>query len=340
MLRRTVEVACSLALGIAGIPDCAAQAPSAHYHLTRRISGPDGLWDYASVDEQARRLFVGRQGGILSLDLDDAAGTPTRLWDSPVVHQVLPIGRGRLLATTGESDILAILKIQSPALVAQVPVSGHDPDSVAYDQKTGLAVTFNRGSHDATLIDPATAKAVGQIPLPGAPEFSASDDQGTVYVNIADRAQIAVLDLTQQKVVKTIGLPGCKQPSGLALDAQTKLLISACDNGVAKFVTTDGRDGSTVKIGEAPDAAFIDTQRRLVFIPSGGSGTLAVISIANEANITLLQTVKTQHGTRTGAVDPRTGTVYLPTGKLKPPAAPAKWPSVVPRSFEILVISP
>jgi hypothetical protein len=340
MLRRSVEVACSLALSIAGILDCNAQEPSTHYHLTRRISGPDGLWDYASVDEQARRLFIGRQGGILALDLDDSAGAPTQLWDSPVVHQVLPVGQGNLLATTGESDVLAILKIQAPARVARVPVSGHDPDSVAYDQKTGLAVTFNRGSRDATLIDPAAAKAIGHFPLPGAPEFSVSDGQGTVYVNMADLAQIAVIDLSQQKVVKTIGLAGCKEPSGLALDAQTKLLVSACDNGVARFVTTDGHDQATVKIGEAPDAVFIDTGRRLVFIPSGGSGTLAVISIAEPGNIRLLQSVKTQHGTRTGAVDPRTGTVYLPTGRLKPPVAPAKWPSVVPGSFEILVISP
>jgi hypothetical protein len=97
---------------------------------------------------------------------------------------------------------------------------------------------------------------------------------------------------------------------------------------------------ATLTIGKAPDAAFIDARRRLAFIPSGGSGTLAVISLADPAKIGLVQTLKTQPGTRTGAVDPQTGFVYLPAGRLTPPVAPAKWPSVAPGSFEIIVVAP
>jgi len=109
--------------------------------VIRRISGPDGLWDYASVDEQSRRLLVGRQGGVLALDLDKP-GAAAQIFASPVVHQVLPIGNGRLLATTGESNFLAILQGSPPVLIARVAVTGTDPDSVAYDRKTALAVTF------------------------------------------------------------------------------------------------------------------------------------------------------------------------------------------------------
>src|SRR5438105_2712964 len=72
--RPLAETALSIALSIAGTLICQAQQAPTHYHLTRRISGPDGLWDYASVDQQSRRLFVGRQGGILALDLDDPHG--------------------------------------------------------------------------------------------------------------------------------------------------------------------------------------------------------------------------------------------------------------------------
>jgi hypothetical protein len=319
--------------------DCSAREPGTHYHVTRRISGPDGLWDYASIDEPARRLLVGRQGGILALDLDKPAA-PAQIFASPVVHQVLPIGNGALLATTGESNFLAILHESTPTLVARVPVTGTDPDSVAYDARTGLAVTFNRGSHDVTLIDPSKAAAIGGFALPGAPEFSVAAGNGIVYVNIADKAEIAVLDVGLRKVVREIPLAGCEEPTGLALDPATQLLLSACDNGVAKFVTTEGRDVATLTIGRAPDAAFIDARRRLAFIPSGGSGTLAVISLADPAKIALVQTLTTQRGTRTGAVDPQSGFVYLPAGKLTPPVAPAKWPSVAPGSFEIIVVAP
>jgi hypothetical protein len=336
---RAAVISVSLALLLSVGFDCGARESETHYHVTRRISGPDGLWDYASIDEPSRRLLVGRQGGILALDLDKPAPA-AQIFASPVVHQVLPIGNGRLLATTGESNFLAILQESTPPRITRVKVTGADPDSVAYDARTGLAATFNRGSHDVTLIDPAKATAIGGFALPGAPEFSVADGNGTVYVNIADKAEIAVLDLGLRKVVREIPLAGCEEPTGLALDAATHLLLSACDNGVAKFVTTDGRDVATLTIGKAPDAAFIDARRRLAFIPSGASGTLAVISLADPGKIRLVQTLKTQPGTRTGAVDPQTGVVYLPAGRLTPPVAPAKWPSVAPGSFEIIVVAP
>jgi hypothetical protein len=331
----SVALGLSLALGL----HCSAREPQVHYHVSNRISGPDGLWDYASVDEQSRRLLVGRQGGVLALELDKP-GAAAQLFASPVVHQVLPIGNGRLLATTGESNSLAILQDRPPTLIARVAVTGSDPDSVAYDRKTALAVTFNRGSRDVTLIDPVKAGVVGSFPLPGAPEFSVADGNGIVYVNIADKAQIAVLDLALRKVVREIPLTDCQEPTGLALDPKTHLLLSACGNGVAKFVTVEGRDVATLRIGKAPDAAFIDARRRLAFIPSGGNGTLAVISIADPEKISLVQTLKTQPGTRTGAVDSQTGFVYLPAGRLTPPVAPAKWPSVAPGSFAIIVVAP
>ena len=55
--------------------------------------------------------------------------------------------------------------------------------------------------------------------------------------------------------------------------------------------------------------------------------------------ITIIQTLKTPRGTRLGAVDPATGTVYLPAAKFGPPIAPIPYPSVVPGSFGILVVS-
>jgi hypothetical protein len=338
-MNRATGMSVALALFLSSGLHCSAREPSVHYHVAGRISGPDGLWDYACVDEQSRRLLVGRQGGVLAVDLDKPV-TVAKIFASPVVHQVLPIGNGRLLATTGESNFLAILQDRPPKLIARVPVTGTDPDSVAYDRKTALAVTFNRGSRDVTLIDPLKATAVGSFALPGAPEFSVADGNGTVYVNIADKAEIAVLDLALRKVVREIPLTGCQEPTGLALDPNTHLLLSACDNGVAKFVTPEGRDVATVGIGEAPDAAFIDARRRLAFIPSGGNGTLAVISLSDPERISLVQTLKTQPGTRTGAVDPQTGLVYLPAGRLTPPVAPAKWPSVAPGSFAIIVVAP
>jgi hypothetical protein len=51
------------------------------------------------------------------------------------------------------------------------------------------------------------------------------------------------------------------------------------------------------------------------------------------------QTLVTQPGTRTGALDAKTGTLYLPTSKLTPPAKEGDYPTPVPGTFEVLVVA-
>jgi len=324
-------------LSTALAPFAAATESAPHFHLAGHIAGPDGLWDYASVDAPARRLYVAKAGGIMAIDLATGTVTP-RLFVSPVVHHVLPIGGARLLVTTGDSNKVVLLDGVTGKVIATMP-TGDEPDSVAYDAQTGLAITFNRRGHDTTIFDVGKTTVVGGFKLPGHPEFAVADGSGLVYVNITDRSEIAVIDLAKGAITRTIALPGCEEPTGLALDTLSGLLLSACDNGVAKVVTVRGKEVASLTIGKAPDAAFIDTRRRLAFIPGGDDGTLTVISLADPTSICVIQRVNTMRSARTGAVDPDTGTVYLPAGKLIPPVAPAKWPTVVPGSFEILVVA-
>jgi YVTN family beta-propeller protein len=328
-------LACVLPSVLAPLSVAAESGP--RFQLTGHIAGPDGLWDYASVDAPARRLYVAKAGGIMAVDLTTGAVTP-KLFASPVVHQVLPIGGAHLLATTGDSNKVVLLDGVTGKVIATIP-TGDEPDSVAYDAKTGRAITFNRRGHDTTIFDVAKATVVGGFKLPGKPEFAVADGNGIVYVNIADRSQIAVIDVAKGAITRTIALTGCDEPTGLALDTVAGLLLSACDNGIAKVVTTQGKEVASLTIGKAPDAAFIDTRRRLAFIPGGDDGSLTVISLADPAKVSVVQRVLSKRSARTGAVDPDTGTVYLPAGRLIPAVAPAKWPTVVPGSFEILVVT-
>jgi DNA-binding beta-propeller fold protein YncE len=312
--------------------------PASGYRVGLRIPGPDGLWDYASVDAAARKLYVGREGGILAMDLTTHVVVPV-LFASPVVHQVLPLNDGRLIATTGESNEAVIVEAATGKVLATVR-TGNDPDAVALDRKTGLAITFNRGGRDATIFDVAQARVVGTLKLPGAPEFAAADGNGHVYVNIATTGEVAVIDVLRKKITRRLRLHGCEEPTGLALDVEAGVLLAACSNGIAKAITTEGRELASLEVGREPDAAILDARRRLAFIPSGGDGTLTVISLADRNDIKVVQRLSIQRGTRTGTVDPQTGKLYLPAGKLLPPAPPAKWPSVVPGSFEIIVVEP
>jgi hypothetical protein len=48
----------------------------------------------------------------------------------------------------------------------------------------------------------------------------------------------------------------------------------------------------------------------------------------------------TQQGARTGALDPQTGRLYLPTAKFNPPTPEFPFPRAIEGTFEILVVAP
>ena len=308
--------------------------------VTARIPGADGFWDYASVNPEVNTLFVARSNGVMAVNLGTNAVT-SQFVPGDRVHGVIAAGQSGLEASAnGMTNTVTLFDPKTGKVAASV-ATGEGPDALAYDPETNLVVALDGKGQEATLIDPNARKAVGEIPLGGKPEFGVSNGHGVVYDNLEDKNELAVIDLKARTVARRIPLAGCESPSGLAYDAADDLVMSACDNGVAKFVRgTTGKDVATVKIGEGPDAAIFDASRRLLYVPCGHSGTLSVISVLGADKISPVQTVSTQLGARTGAVDSKTGKIYLPTAKFNLPAEPGKRPTAVPGSFEILVVGP
>ena len=101
---------------------------------------------------------------------------------------------------------------------------------------------------------------------------------------------------------------------------------------------TSGREIASLKIGARPDAVLYDPARRLAYVPTGGDGALSVIALSGPGDNSIVATVATQTGARTGAVDPKTGRIYLPTAEFMPPASPGQRPGIKPTTFQILVL--
>ncbi|WP_297510390.1 hypothetical protein [uncultured Caulobacter sp.] len=306
--------------------------------ITQRIAGPDGSWDYAAFDQVHRRLYVAHGAAITAIDVDSGKVTPSLL-PAQRAHIALPLpGGDEILVTNGGSNTAVLANAMTGAVRATI-ATGSKPDAALIEPTTGLALVMNGDSGDITLIDTKAARAVGSIPVGGALEFGAADGQGRVFVNIEDKSEIAVIDMASRKVTARWTLAGCEEPSGLAYAASAKLLISACANGMAKAVSAaDGAVVATLKIGPKPDAAFFDAARNLAYIPSGGDGTLAVIAVRGPRDVAVVDTVKTQAGSRTGTLDPKTGRIYLPSARFDPPAKPGGRPTVQPGSFAVLVL--
>lgn len=309
------------------------------YSVVASIAGADGGWDFASVDPQTNRLFVARSNGVMAVDLATRKVTDI-LVEGAGVHGVTPISGTPFAISTNGKSASAVLFDKVSGKVEATFATGQKPDAIVVEPKTGLVVIFNGKSNDATLVDVISKTVVGAIPLDGKPEVAAADGTGRVFVNVEDKNFIAVVDIAARKVIDAFPLNGCEAPTGLAFDAPTDLLISACDNNVAKALDAkSGREIATLKIGKGPDGVLLDAARRRAFIPAG-DGTLSVLALRAHDDIALVGEIKTAVGAKTGAVDPATGNVYLPSAKRKSPEKEGARPKAIPGTFAIIIVAP
>ena len=326
-----------LAAAIAGVS--AVAATPVGYVVSGSIKGPDGGWDYASVDPVTRRLYVAHGGAVTAVDLATGMVTPV-LAGARRPHEVLPIpGSGLLLETDGDTGTARLLDAKTGAEKASIKV-GENPDAAIWDEKRKQAIVMNARSGTIMTIDPARAAVTGTVTvLPGL-EFAAIDKKGLLYVNNEDRGQIAVIDLDRRALLGWIDLKGCEEPSGMAYAPTADRIVSACANGIAAVIDPNTRKlVGTLPIGKGPDAVIGDRARKRLFIPSGGDGTLAVLA-ETRGKVSLIGTVPTEISARTGALDPNDGKLYLPAARMLPPTQPGARRQAVPGSFHLIVVSP
>jgi DNA-binding beta-propeller fold protein YncE len=329
-------IAAALLAG-AGTSQAAPSEAASQLGVVHRIPGPDGGWDYASVDPARRRVYVSHGDTVMALGLDSGVLNTTFAAGSHL-HAIVPVPGSEVLVSTNSGDSsVRILRATNGKLIKSLSVA-EDPDGAVYDPATGLVLVVNGEAGLVTLIDPAQRAVAGTIKIGDALEFAAVDGKGRAYVNVESTGEIAVLDLAKRTVIARYPMSGCKRPTGLAY-VEGARLISACSSNVAMVLdASTGHEVATLKIGPHPDAVLYDSRRHLAYIPTAGDGALSVIALKGPADNTVIATVPTQIGARTGAVDPQTGRIYLPAAEFNAPSSPGQRPTIKPTTFQILVL--
>jgi len=322
----------ALTLAIAGGGDGDQSAPG--YHVIKKIPlGGEGGWDYLTLDGQSRRLYIARADRVVVMDVDTGAKIG-EVANTPGVHGVaLARKRNRGFSSNGGEASVTVFDLKTLGEVARIKV-GNRPDAIIYDPASGRVFTLNAGSRDATAIDAAMEKVVGTIPLDGKPEFAVADGKGHIYVNLENKSEVLELDARELSVLHRWPLDPGKEPAGLAMDRTGRRLFSTCHN--EKMVILDADSGhvlATAPIGKGTDACVFDPDGRLAF-SSNGDGTLTVVREVGTGKFEVAQTVPTQAGARTMALDPKTHNIFLATAKAKP----GQRRSYEPGSFVILVV--
>jgi YVTN family beta-propeller protein len=335
----SIAVLCALALPLAG--KATAEGP---YHVeTRWKVGGEGGWDYLAVDPSARRLYLthGARVDVLDTGTGKVIGSIAGLGGT---HGVAFDEAGKYgYISDGRANAVVVFDRHTLQKVQSIP-AGTNPDGIAYEPVTKTVWAFNGRSNNATVIDTTTQKVVATIALPGKPEFPAADGKGVVYANIEDKNEIVRLNAASKTLTATWPLANCESPSGLAIDRAKGHLFPVCDGG--KMAVVDTSTGKTVanpSIGEGPDAAAFDSAHQLAFSSNGGDGTVSVID-ASGSDYKTVESVPTEKGARTMAFDPSNDKIYVVTAQFGPRAAATPgnsrpWPSILPDSFVVIVLS-
>jgi YVTN family beta-propeller protein len=316
------------------------------YQFIREIPiGGEGGWDYVTVDAGARRLYLSHATKVVVVDLtrDTVAG---EISDTPGVHGFVPVPKlGRGFSTNGRENKVSMVDLKTLKTIARID-TGANPDALLYAPNRNEIYVFNHTGRTVTVIDAGAGRVVATIPMGGILEFATVDEAaGRVYCNLEDKSEVAVIDTSNHQVVARWPLAPGEEPTGMALDATHHRLFVGCHNKVMAILDTEtGKVVATVPIGAGVDGCAFDDATQLAFA-SCGDGTTTIIKEETPQKFTVAQTLKTERGARTMALDPKTHRIYLPTARFEPAASPVPGsarlrPRIMPDTLKLLVYGP
>jgi len=332
----------AVALGFSG--KAQAETAISNYALIDTAHFPGSVrWDYLTFDTQNHHLFITRGDSVDVWDTDGEkiVATIPNLEGTHGVAIADDLNKGFI--TEGKANRVTVFDLTTLKTTLTVPTETK-PDAIVYDPATGRVFAANGESGSLTAINAKDGAVIATIKLDGKPEFAVVDGKGRLYVNLEDKAKLAVVDTKKLSVKTRYDLAAtCEEPTGLAIDAAKRRLFSVCGNKV--MVITDGKTGKvidTLPIGAHSDAAIFDSGTGLAF-SSNGDGTLTVAAPNDPDHYQVVQTVETKPTARTMALDPATHRIYLVAAEPEdtdPPTAehPDPRPHMKPDSFMLLTV--
>jgi hypothetical protein len=345
---RTISLSIATAVVLTLASATIAQQSSGPYKVlkTAKVSG-EGGYDYIYADSDARRLYVPRGGPsgqvtVFNLDtLESVGAIPNVSAGGATVDPKSHHG----FSTTKP---LSMWDAASLKVIKTIEVDGR-PDGILCDPFNSRIWVLSHQPPHATIIDAADGTIVKTLDLGGAPEQAVSDGKGTLYINIADKANVAVVDaktltVTAHYDLSSKGTGG----SGLALDAKNHILFAYYRQPSPVVIIVNADNGNIITA--LPTGMGVDN---VAFNPSTMeatsaefAGSMTFIKENSPTAFTVEQTLQTMVGAKTLALDTKTGHFVTMAAEFGPPAPdaqpgpagrPARGP-MIPGSFTILMV--
>lgn len=329
-------VVLALAVSTFGARSADATKP-ASYKIVKIYSGGDAFWDHGTFDEVSKRLFLGRENGITTIDTQTGKLTD-RLLAGKQVHKIVLLSGGRAIATEGGNADAIVFERDTGRVLRRIP-TGKKPDAATLDPVTNTVVIMDGISQDAVFVDAASLKVLGRLQFDGEPETPVPDGKGHVLSPIADKSKINLIDVKSRKILKTYALPDCTDASGLDLDPMTGVLLVACANMKALTLSAEtGEVLGSAAIDKYPDGIVFDRVRDVFYVPCFVPGTLDVLVEGKNGAPVRTVSMPVAPGVHTEGLDAESGKLYLPAGQVIIPKTKDGRPTVAHGTFKIFVV--
>ena len=311
---------------------------------TAKVGG-EGGFDYIFADVGARRLYAPRNGpmghlSVFNLDTLDPVGDIPGVSSGgatvdPTTHHGFSTTKP---VTMWDADSLKIIKT--------IDVDGR-PDGIMFDPYNERVWIFSHVAPNATVIDAKDGTVVTTLDLGGAPEQAVSDGKGTIYVNITDKSNIAVVDAKNLKVTAHYDLSSkATNAGGLAFDAKNHILFSYLHQPSSMTVIVNADDGhiiTTLPVGDGVDTVAFNPST-MEAISADGAGSMTFIKEDSPTSFHVEQTLTTLPRAKTMALDTKTGHILSMTAEFGPAPPPPPGGGrggrapMVPGTFTLLMV--
>lgn len=302
MVRKAAhKIAIMFALCVGCFSGSRAAQPEPPLVLERTIPLADvsGRIDHMAIDLRRNRLLVAELGNgtvdVIDLTNGERVGRIKGLREPQGIAYV-PTSDLIVVTSAGDGSVRLF---QAADLSPQATIElGKDADNVRIDSDANRVVV-GYGNGGLAIIDPARAAKIGDIRLPAHPEgFQLDPEKGLGFVNLPDRQEIAVVNLSTFKQTASWHVPNLRSNFPAALDDNGALAIvfRSPPRFVLLATDTGAVDATLETCGDADDV-FFDAKRRRYYV-SCGEGAVDVFQAGTDRTYPIGRT-KTSSGART-----------------------------------------
>lgn len=294
-----------------------SQAAGSPISLTKTIPlpGVSGKFDHFAIDEAGHRLFVAATGNhsveVIDLKTDKVEQSITGLgkphglaWDQ---------AGSSLYIADGSNAELSLYKGSPLKLAGNIKLSD-DADDMVFDETHHLLYVGHGGAPgNVAVIDTAKFTLLANLAVASHPEALDLDASGRrVFANIADSAEVAVIDGESNTIIAHWKLTGAADNVPMAYDSGRQRLYVACRKP-ATLLALNGSTGTEiarVSTGGGVDDLFYDAAQHRLYVISG-AGEVDVVQEDGEKGLATIGVTHTATGAKTALFVPAESNLYV-----------------------------